>query len=391
MGCFVDEALRKFRRSVKDVLEPHHDDQFLLRWLRARKWDPIAAEKMLRDSLEWRKIWQVDRIHDWEAPAIFKDYLPRGTSGFDKDGAPVVIAPFAGLDMFGLLHVISKNDMMKATIQQLESYLKICAEQSKKHGPVANQLTVIFDMEDFNLRQYAWRPAGEVVIGLIQMYEANYPEILKMCYIINAPKVFALAFSIVKNFLNEYTLSKIQIYKADPDKWKAALLRTIPVDQIPKHFGGSLTDPDGNPKLLTKICQGGKVPKHMYTSKADKEKINDDLETATIKKGDKLTLDFLAAEEGSFLRWEFRSEGHDIKFGIIMKNDDGAQSEIIPLHRVPAHQMDEIGVITCKAPATYSVIFDNTYSIMRNKKIHYSVQVTPPLPTVTEALALSNN
>jgi len=27
--------------------------------------------------------------------------------------------------------------------------------------------------------------AGEVVVALLQMYEANYPEILKVCYIIN--------------------------------------------------------------------------------------------------------------------------------------------------------------------------------------------------------------
>lgn len=42
-------ALMKFRKAVQDVTQPHHDDNFLLRWLRARKWDPVAAEKMLRD------------------------------------------------------------------------------------------------------------------------------------------------------------------------------------------------------------------------------------------------------------------------------------------------------------------------------------------------------
>lgn len=26
------------------------------------------------------------------------------------------------------------------------------------HGPVAGQITVIFDMDGFNLRQYMWRP-----------------------------------------------------------------------------------------------------------------------------------------------------------------------------------------------------------------------------------------
>jgi hypothetical protein len=39
----------QFRRSVSDVLKPNHDDHFLLRWLRARQWNPENAEKMLRE------------------------------------------------------------------------------------------------------------------------------------------------------------------------------------------------------------------------------------------------------------------------------------------------------------------------------------------------------
>lgn len=35
------------------------------------------------------------------------------------------------------------------------------------------------------LKDFFSFPAGEVIISLIQMYEANYPEILKTCYIIN--------------------------------------------------------------------------------------------------------------------------------------------------------------------------------------------------------------
>ena len=69
----------------------------------------------------------------------------------------------------------------------------------------------------------------------------------------SAPKVFALAFSIAKKFMNEYTISKIQIIKADPNKWKPAILQVVPADQLPVHFGGTLKDPDGNPKLTTKV------------------------------------------------------------------------------------------------------------------------------------------
>lgn len=374
----------KLKRSVQDVLQPQHNDHYLLRWLRARKWDAAAAEKMLRESLQWRKQWEVDSLGDWEPPKILNDHLPHGLSGFDKDGSPVVIVPFAGLDLYGILHVTSRRDMIRVTIKYLEHYLKLCMEQAEKHGPLAAQVTVIFDMEGFNLRQYMWRPAGEVVITLIQMYEANYPEVLKTCFIINAPKVFALAFSVAKKFMNEYTLSKIQIYKADPPKWKAAIGKVVPENELPEHFGGTLTDPDGNPRLVSKICQGGKVPKDLYVKKSEKDKSNEEFVTKTIRKGDKLKIDLNAGQDGCLLSWEFRTEDHDIKFGIMKKNQDGKEMEIVPMHRVAAHQLDEVGIVTCDVPATYSIVFDNSYSVLRNKKIHYSVRILPPPEALNE-------
>lgn len=383
-------ALMKFRRSVAGVLEAHHDDQFLLRWLRARKWDPVAAEKMLRESLEWRKQWDVDRIGEWKTPQILKDHLPHGQCGEDKDGAPVIVVPFAGLDLYGILHVVSRRDMIKATVQILEYYMNLCQEQSKKHGPAAGQVIVLFDMQDFNLRPYMWRPAGEVVITLIQMYEANYPEILKTCFIVNAPKVFALGFSIAKKFMNEYTISKIQIYKGDPDRWIPEILKVVSKDQLPVHFGGTLTDPDGDERLTTKICQGGKISKDLYSKNLDKDKINEDFTTAIVKKGGKFKIDMIPDKIGSILSWEFRSEDHDIKFGIIKKNNSGEKIEIIPIHRVAAHQIDEVGVLTCEEPATYSVVFDNSYSLLRNKKIHYNVRIEEPNDGLQE-LALQDN
>lgn len=66
--------------------------------------------------------------------------------------------PFAGMDMWGMLHTISKADFIRSTIQILEKYMNIALEQSKKHGPQARQFVVLFDMEGVNLKQYTWRP-----------------------------------------------------------------------------------------------------------------------------------------------------------------------------------------------------------------------------------------
>lgn len=197
----------------------------------------------------------------------------------------VIIVPFAGMDIWGMLHTVSRADFVRSTIKILEHYMNIGYEQSKKHGPEARQFVVLFDMAGFNVKQYTWRPAAEVVISLIKNYEANYPEILKCCYIINGkfhiqilscefyrvfqlltftfclhfsvPKVFAIVFNIVKRFLDEYTLSKIMIFKHESKKWLPKMLENVDPSQIPKYFGGTMTDENGDPKCGHKVCNNG--------------------------------------------------------------------------------------------------------------------------------------
>lgn len=380
-------ALMKFRRKVADVLKPHHDDYFLLRWLRARSWDAEASEKMLRESLQWRLFWDVDAgLKTWEPPETLGLFYPSGSTGCDADGAPVIFVPFSGLDIIGILYASTKQDMVRLTIKVLEGHLGRARETG------ANKVVVVFDMVGFNLRDYAWRPAAEVVIALIKMYEANYPEILKACYIINAPTVFAVAFSVVKRFLNEYTLGKIFIYKADPRKWTKVLTENIPLEILPKHYGGNLVDPDGDPKCPSKIRPGGKIPKSCYTNKFGEENSDGttDFTTTVIKKGRKLTLDYIVADEGCVLRWEFRTEGHDIRFGITYCDTEGNESPAIRFQRVASHQVNESGVIACQAPATYTVVFDNTYSLMRHKKIHYSIELSEPVSKLDTSILPEN-
>jgi len=74
--------------------------------------------------------------------------------------------------------------------------------------------------------------------------------------------VFAFAFNILKNILNGNTLSKIIIYKADPNKWMPVLAKSIDSDQYPAFFGGDQRDPDGNPRCITKASRN--TPKKYF-------------------------------------------------------------------------------------------------------------------------------
>ncbi|KOB74636.1 CRAL/TRIO domain-containing protein, partial [Operophtera brumata] len=268
-----------FRRSVKDVMKPEHNDHFLLRWLR------------------------------------------------------VIFVPFVGLDAWGLLHSISRTDVIR-------------------------MLTVVFDLEGFNIRQYAWKPAAEMVFSLLQLYEANYPEILKICYIVN----------VVKKFMHEYTISKIKIYGSDSKKWQAQLLGIIDADQLPVHYGGTMLDENGDPRCSLIVKPGGKVPKQYYSKNAnDTEK---EYKRVTIKTGEKHTVDLLCADADSVLN-------HDIKF-VIKRRDEEGNVEVVHGPRKIHEGAVDVGVLSVSGPATYSVIFDNKSAFLRSKKVFYDVLISVP-------------
>jgi hypothetical protein len=70
--------------------------------------------------------------------------------------------------MWGMMHTVTKDDFIKMTIKTLESYLSLAAEQAQKFGQAAAKVVCIMDMENFNIRQYAWRP-GKYHIRIIYL------------------------------------------------------------------------------------------------------------------------------------------------------------------------------------------------------------------------------
>lgn len=53
---------------------------------------------------------------------MFDRYFPSGICGYDKEGSPVLVLPFSGIDIYGLLHAATKTDMIKQTACTLERW-----------------------------------------------------------------------------------------------------------------------------------------------------------------------------------------------------------------------------------------------------------------------------
>ncbi|KAM5312706.1 SEC14-like protein 4 isoform 1-T1 [Glossophaga mutica] len=373
------EALATFRDSLQDLLPtlPKADDYFLLRWLRAQKFDLKKSEDMLRKHLEFRKQQDLDNIFTWQPSEVVQLYDSGGLCGYDYDGCPVWFEIVGNLDTKGLLLSASKQELIRKRIKACELLLRECELQSQKLGRKIETMIMVADMQGLSLK-HLWKPAVEVYQQFFLILDANYPETVKNLIMVRAPKLFPVAFNLVKPFISEETRKKIVILG---DNWKQELPKFISPDQLPMEFGGTMTDPDGNPKCLTKINYGGEVPKTYYLHNQVRVQYD---HTATVGRSSSLQVENEILFPGCVLRWQFASDGADIGFGVFLKTKKGEKqrvgemTEVLPSQRYNAHLVPEDGSLTCLKAGVYVLRFDNTYSLMHSKKVSYTVEVLLP-------------
>ena len=81
--------------------DPPYDDAYLLRFLRARKFDISKTVEMWNKFINWRKENDVDNItsYDYEELNEVKKFYPHGYYKTDKDGRPLYIERVGELDL----------------------------------------------------------------------------------------------------------------------------------------------------------------------------------------------------------------------------------------------------------------------------------------------------
>ena len=60
-------------------------------------------------------------------------------------------------------------------------------------------------------------------------------------------------YNFMRPFMHQNTLDKVRIFGTNKEEWTAALLEEIDADNLPLHYGGTMVDPDGDPKCPSKV------------------------------------------------------------------------------------------------------------------------------------------
>lgn len=153
-----------------------------------------------------------------------------------QDGRPVYIQRLGKIDVNALNAITTQDRQLRRFVLEYEKFLteRLPACSKAVGHPVETSCTIL-DLAGvsitsfYRVKDYVFQAAG---IG-----QDRYPECMGKFYIINAPWAFTSVWAMIKPWLDEVTVAKIDIVGSGYVREK--LLSQIPAENLPVEFGGS--------------------------------------------------------------------------------------------------------------------------------------------------------
>jgi len=262
-------ALAELREAVRDLPAAHRtDDSTLLRYLRARKGDPVAAIVYFRSAAQWRDSLGVDRaLKDWNLRAYEESLAPwwlsGGVLGLSRQGEPVAWERMGGCHLPRLLQQLSFDDIMKLDIVHCMRSLASLEEYSMRSGLPMGNAILVMDMHGFSKDQVSWS-AARAMAQLVDNRNKMMPACISTILCIRAPPAFVAGWNLFNKMLDPGVREKVQVVGRSKDQSINLLRKYIDDDEIPMFLGGRKTI-NGDPECKQVIAPGGKLPEFART------------------------------------------------------------------------------------------------------------------------------
>ncbi|KAG6885776.1 hypothetical protein C0993_009881 [Termitomyces sp. T159_Od127] len=235
-------ALERLKQELADAGVSVDDDALLLRFLRARKFDVAKAKEMFLAAEQWRQENGVDTIiddFDFSEREEVSKYYPQYYHKMDKDGRPIYIERLGFLDLDALYKATTQDRLLKRFVQEYEKFAKfrVPACAAAVGHPVETSCTIL-DLQNVSLTSF-YR-VKDYVLQASSIGQDRYPERMGKFYIINAPWAFSAVWKVIKPWLDDVTVAKVDILGSS---YKHTLLAQIPAENLPVAFGGTCACP----------------------------------------------------------------------------------------------------------------------------------------------------
>lgn len=192
-----NEILNSFIQRLAD-LKSRKDRRFcteacLLRYLRAREWNLDKAEKMLMNTLQWRKEYKPDKI----APSEVTHCAETGKvfiNGKDKLGRPLVF-------------LIPRHENSKDYVNNVRLVVYVLERAIQQMDEGVEQIVLMMDFKGYSRGNSV--PLG-VAREVLSILSNHYPERLGAAFMIDTPWLFSLFWKAISPFIHPVTAAKVK-------------------------------------------------------------------------------------------------------------------------------------------------------------------------------------
>ncbi|KAE8133545.1 CRAL-TRIO domain-containing protein [Aspergillus pseudotamarii] len=232
----------ELRSAFLAMMKQDHPDTFLLRYLRAEKWNVSKGFVKFVSALEWwskQKQVEAEVIHKGELHALQQSQSSTGSTD-KKDGEDYMAQLrmgkgfFHGSDKSGRPICVVRARTHKPGAQSekaLNSYILYNIELMRLLlVPPVETMTLIFDLTNFALSNMEYAP----VKFIIECFQENYPESLGYMLFYNAPWFFSGIWKVIRGWLDPVVAAKVHFVNSVED-----LEQFIDRSQIVKELGGA--------------------------------------------------------------------------------------------------------------------------------------------------------
>lgn len=270
-----------YYEPADDGTPASHDDETLLRYLRARKWIPQDAFGQFKDTEDWRQENELDNLYetiDVQEYETTRRLYPQWTGRRDKRGIPVYVFEVAGLKAKevtayqndedrkkdGKLKQSAKAKVPRKMMRLFALYENLCRfvlplcsaipDRPSSDTPVSQSSNIV-DISKVGLKQF-WNLRAHLQDSSA-LATAHYPETLDRIFVIGAPSFFPTVWDWAKGWFDPITVQKIKILGSK--NVLSGLQEFIDIDNIPKKYGGNLEWGFGDmPFLEPKVAEAMK-------------------------------------------------------------------------------------------------------------------------------------
>ncbi|XP_033104263.1 alpha-tocopherol transfer protein-like [Anneissia japonica] len=221
-----EAALAKIKSRMKERSDINfrRDDRFILRFLRAKKFEVDRSFKTLV------KYYELKEKH----PDFFKDYKPSSIAHVLDDGFPVVLdlpdndgRPILALKV-SKWNASEYNiiDIAKAVFMAMEMLIE--SEKNQINGVV-----LLADLEGIGL-SHAMQLTPGFARKVTAIFQNCVPVRLQGIHFVNEPLVFSGVYHILKPFMQDKIRKRVQVH----GRTYSSLHQYLPADALPSDYEG---------------------------------------------------------------------------------------------------------------------------------------------------------